>query len=1079
MKLKGLALILSFIPLFGFSLALNQNNQHQQVSAIDEPELVEYDRVSLKQCAIPDFDRTSINTEDVGFDSYNTFAYSSSNSTHSFSFSFEFEAYGLMNDNLYIRIGATGGWDSGHFYFLVINNNHETTGSIELYERNNNTTIYYSNHLKCDLTKGSRHVIEFGSVYLKNSTVQTYDYVKYDDSLLFGEVKTPYNSSRTGRVGLYYSGNNIYLGNCIPLQEQNINNFGYRETALNKDGQLLGVYLTKNADDGNVPYSTDWDCRGTQLDLDNVLLNGERFLTYNASLNPQFVKSNVNEYFYDIESVNDRFTNGDVLSIGGYFNIIKNKTSYLVYSNPIYLLYKDLNFTLINDINQYFVDTIKDQYKYEYYDFINSIIVEDLVDGFLNEVTSISSPKEKWVAYQSALIEIKKIPFDEEKVAELLNKKKTELKAALDSYNNNSLYEGENLNQVIAYISEYKTKIDNSTDLNELDDLLDDFIDKVKLVPTRYERISQEIIANAEGFEEYLCDYDVVTTTDLNVAGGIHVYEKDGTKSSFNNTDQKEGATYYRSENNISGNVIFQANYISDNPLSSENESQFFIRLRGDTRTNYRFGIGGDPSLTIVTRKDDKTINEENKHYNFIANTNYKIELGSIDLKDFDKTYLFIKVNGALQLSKIVDTLDYSLSNNLIIMDSYTKDNTNYYASLLPIEEGTTKLDKFTPIGRFKLDELSSKEKITLNLSKNDIPALCSIYIADENAVTINGNQINSINTTKAIFVKESATSYSVKLNDFGYSFSDGDTFSFGGLFSIFNSNTRFKAIYKIYNSTFVYHGATNSFSEVSPNLDDVKLEAKETVSRYYDLDDYSSEGQSQINLIVNDFMSNVDSVSSVDEAYQLLDNTLNNISNVPTYIQEYSQNKKTELNNYLDRSLYKEEEIESIDEILAEYSSYIDASMSTDEIDDYANLAKAELDKVLTREEKETYELNEYKKSAQISVEKFIGKLDLSKYARLSIRNIQKIISEAKSDIANATSEEEIDQILENFYQEINEIKTKNGSVFDGEKYIIKVETKSNILIWLLPIVIGGVLIIGAAVITIVIIKKKKAKTA
>ncbi|MBO6280317.1 MAG: hypothetical protein J6M95_01895 [Bacilli bacterium] len=1064
MKFKILPLILVAISSFVFSVK-NHESGYKEVSAIEEVELGEYDRVSLKQSAIPDFDRKTINTEDNPYDAYHSIPYSKTNANKSFSFSFEIESYSTMSDFLHIRIGASGSWDSGHYYYLVVTNT-----QIELYERNNTSTVYYSSALSCNLSVGQRHTVEFGSIYLKDSTTKTYDFVKCDGSTLFEAVKTPYNSSRTGRVGIYYSGNNIYLGNSIPLEEQNIDKFELFQTNYS-NGRLLGLYLTSKVDDG-IQAKTDWSSRGTLLDLDNVLLNGEQLYTYNMNQQPVFVKCESNRFYLDVEPVTNKFKSGDVLSLDGYFNIMVNNYAHLVYSNPVYLLYKDNSFTQINDFDQYLIDLVKNRTNYDYYDFINTVLLDDLIEEFTASISSYIHPKEKWALYNTTIKKIDEIPYNEEKVSELLEEKKKEIKSKLDSYNDENTYEGEYLETVIGYINEYKEKVDNATDVSELDSLFDEFVSKVKLVKTRLEKISSDILNNVDGYEQYLAPYDVVTTTDLNVSGGVSVYSKNGSESSFNNNDLKEGKHFYSNSLNPSGNVIFQATYISSNPSSHKYGNQFFIRLRGIDKTNYRFSIGGgNPSLGIVVFEDDRSLSESFRHYNFVANTEYKIELGAIDLKDFEKTYLFIKINDVIQIKKIVDSLDYSLSNSLIIMDSYTADNSSDYASLLPIEEGTTKLNDFTPIGRFALDKEASKEEFKLSLAGNNIPNHSSVYSIDEAAVKINDIPLNSGNKVNPIFNKVSETSYIVNLDKFDYDLQDGDTVTFSGLFSYLNNNV--KNIYKIYESRFIYHSETDSFAFVDPSLEDVILEAKETVTSSYDLNNYSSTGQAQINSILNEFTSAIDNASSNEEAYEILGNVLTNIKNVLTASDEYRKNAKNEINSYLDISLYKEEDVETINEILNTYFAYIDESTTNEEIDNCVISAKAELDKILTSEEKDTKELNEYKKEAQNNIEKYIGKLDLSKYSANNIDRIQKLVKKAKADVISKNSKEEIDQVLEEFYETINGVPTKNGSIFDGEKYVIQVENNGYLLTLILPIV--GVIAIAAIVITIVIIKKRK----
>ena len=44
-----------------------------------------------------------------------------------------------------------------------------------------------------------------------------------------------------------------------------------------------------------------------------------------------------------------------------------------------------------------------------------------------------------------------------------------------------------------------------------------------------------------------------------------------------------------------------------------------------------------------------------------------------------------------------------------------------------------------------------------------------------------------------------------------------------------------------------------------------------------------------------------------------------------------------------------------------------------------------------------------------------------------------------ARTDVDNATSQEEVQRIVDEFKQAIKDVKTNDGSTFDGEKYIEK----------------------------------------
>jgi hypothetical protein len=181
------------------------------------PELEAYDRLSLPNFGLDDYDRQPFDSE-AEPNGWNTYVPSAENTTHSFAIEFLFEAHDYMTDALYFRVGSTGAYNTGDFYRLCMNNtwNDNTHGVIildEITNSNPGTPTHRSNDLPCNLLTG-RHTIEFGVIRVKNQT-NVYSYVKYDGEYLYQEVYTPAIASLTTKVGACYSGNNIFVGKTI------------------------------------------------------------------------------------------------------------------------------------------------------------------------------------------------------------------------------------------------------------------------------------------------------------------------------------------------------------------------------------------------------------------------------------------------------------------------------------------------------------------------------------------------------------------------------------------------------------------------------------------------------------------------------------------------------------------------------------------------------------------------------------------------------------------------------------------------------------------------------------------------
>ena len=75
--------------------------------------------------------------------------------------------------------------------------------------------------------------------------------------------------------------------------------------------------------------------------------------------------------------------------------------------------------------------------------------------------------------------------------------------------------------------------------------------------------------------------------------------------------------------------------------------------------------------------------------------------------------------------------------------------------------------------------------------------------------------------------------------------------------------------------------------------------------------------------------------------------------------------------------------------------------------------------------------------KHPKTTIETYIGLVELNRYTDENVAKIQQLAMQARSDVDNATSIEEVRRIVSTFKEAIKQVPTKDGSTFDGEKYI------------------------------------------
>ena len=153
------------------------------------------------------------------------------------------------------------------------------------------------------------------------------------------------------------------------------------------------------------------------------------------------------------------------------------------------------------------------------------------------------------------------------------------------------------------------------------------------------------------------------------------------------------------------------------------------------------------------------------------------------------------------------------------------------------------------------------------------------------------------------------------------------------------------------------------------------------------------------------------------------------------------------ELENYVNKDDYREEEQNKIDEIIDNAKNKINSSIGIDDINKIKEEAKKQLDDLKTDDEYRSEELEKAKKDAISELENYVDKDD---YREKEQKEIDKIIDKAKEDINKATKIEDINSIKEKAEKEIDKLKTdkelteelqkaKKDAISELENYVDK----------------------------------------
>lgn len=1033
------------------------------VQNLDLPELEPYDRISLVNLSIDEFNYEVMNTEG-GTNNYNSFTASANNNHNNFAFEFSYEANERIDSNLDIRFGGNQAWDaSDHFYHVMFNNSWGPHGLAFFYEKTaGGTIVHKATEIDCDLTINVRHTIEIGSIVVKDTTSrEVYFFIKNDGVFIYQEIYSVQTLEHTPRISFSYVKSNIYIGNTME-QKENTDSLSFKRS----DG-TDGVYL--NGPENDIPLNV----KAAPATKYNLYKNNG--LLYNFQINGTgpLKKTAADEYYVSFAENHIEVEEGDIISIGGEFHLYSNNKAYTLAVIPFCIKRVDNQFIDLETLDNYLGETITNYVDLSNYDSDKVATLNGLINTAKANIENANTVKEKWQAFEDGKDEIDAIPPKEE----LLNRVKEQAIEELNTYDSEFLYEETELVDVRNYITAGIAAINAATTIKQVKTALSNAITQINTLTTRQEHIEDRILNHESNYEQYLEKNEVITTTDLCATGDLTFYAMYSDHETYW-TQFGYKSIYGRfatSNDNREGNVAFQFKYESSNPSSREYEAQIFIRLRGIDSDNYQFRIAtdvdGDLGVSIGKLVSNAMEGEKKVKFNFTQNVEYNIEVGAINIKDFNRIYLYLKINEEVKVDDIVDPISVPNAPTILIQDSYTKQGSDETITIKPIETGTTKGKNALPAGRLVVDASSNSEALIATLRKNSIPNSTNLYPISQDAFKYNDHELNNYHAS-AMVRKVVDNQYLITTS--GLSISDGDTIEINGYFAYFTEGTYVKTAVKLSKTIFTYHASSNSWTQSEQTLADAKTDALDYAKGYAVLDAYSDANKSAINDILTSYLAQINSATSVADIDQLLDAFIAAVDAIPTILAEYKNAAKAELKNYKSPSNYRQEEHETLVKLLNDAYLKIDVCGDKDSVDYIVLITKQAIDQLKTAAEYDAEDLQSKQRSAKADIEAFIGKVELERYSEENAALIQQLALQARKDVDAANNIEEVDRIVAEFKQAIIDIKTLDGTIFDGEQYISKNKANNGLII-ALAIGIPVLCLSIGAVIVIIFLRKKK----
>lgn len=990
------------------------------------PELEPYDRISLKDLSLDDFNFTTMSTEG-DTNNYNSFSASANNVHNNFAFEFYYEMNQKIDANLDIRIGGDKAWDaSDHFYYVFFNNSWGGNGLAFFYEKvKGSTPPHKVEEIGCGFVENVRYKIEIGLITVKDTTSnEMYFYLKNNDTFLFQEVFSAQTLDHTNRISFSYGKTNLFIGNTLE-QKENTDSLVFDHSEGTD-----GIYL--NGPENDIPLNL----RAAPATKYNLYKNNEVLFNFPVNGIGPLMKKGPESYYISFSENHIEVEEGDVISIGGEFHAYSNGKTHVLSVIPFCIKRDGGQFVDMGTLDDYLDDVVTNYVNFDDYDDDKVDTLNGLIASTKTAVHNANGVKEKWQAFEDGKDEIDNIPPKEE----LLNRVKQQAKDQLNAYDDATLYEADDLLVVQSYINTALSQIDVATTVKQVKTAVDNAITQIKTVATRQEHVEYRILHEEGNYQEYLAKHEVITTSDLCATGNLMFYPQDDSEHETYWTQFGPNSIYGRfatTSDNQEGNVIFKFKYESTNPNSKKHASQIFIRLRGTASDCYIFNIGRkiDDHIGVSFGKfiNNAMADEKFAQYPFAANTPVEIEMGSVDLKDYNRVYLYIKIAGEIKVADIVDPVVVQHAPTVLIQDSYTADGSGETATMSPVETGTTKSETAITAGRLVVDPSSNSETLLATLRKNSIPSSTNLYSIEKDAFLYNGNEINNFHAGAMV---RKLTDNQYLITTAGLNIADGDTITVDGCFAYFNEGTRVKTAVKLSETTFTYHASTNSWTQTEQSLVDAQADAKDYLDSYVVMEAYSEANQTVLQGILESYKNQIDDATTIAAIDQLVDAAIAAIDAVPTILGEYKNAAKNALNSYKSPSIYRENEQNQLAKLLSDACQRIDACGDKDAVDYIVLTTKQAIDQLKTADEYYAEELQSKQRSAKAEIESFIGKVELNRYSEDNAALIQQLALKARKDVDAATTLEEVDRIVSEFKQAVINVATADGSVFDGEKY-------------------------------------------
>ena len=697
------------------------------------------------------------------------------------------------------------------------------------------------------------------------------------------------------------------------------------------------------------------------------------------------------------------------------------------------------DYEVIN-FRQYLYDSINNNYDVGNYSGENRTEVARILADLENDIFEPETVKEVYQAYNDILARLATYDVDPEAQEETLKKIRAEAVSEIQKYPNFDNYFPQEQEIINDYIADFITEVELKTNKLDIISLVEQTKAKIDTVKVKKTVVMESILNCTPGYEQYLASYDRVSLNDLNLDTVSYHSDKQKRKTEDLNTNPQDNNalnTYVPSKGNDKCNLIFQFKY---EPLVTPLVgSQFMLVLRGTPLRGYKFGLDTNTRGCFLQKVGQDTGEfVGGTSFIFVNGGTYIVEVGAIDLLDYDLTWVFIRVDGEIRYAVVTESLGLCTNprvafcpddgNEVDIADGENCIISNYDVGVVDHS------NEYVSAPKLSTEKTSNNNVIYCSSKENDLPysseSSSEFYPLSKDAVTLTKLSITEdvADVSKPIMAKTSETEYQIDVSDLDIQ--NGDVLTIKGRFSYFDSKTGQKVTFIVGKMTLTYLSPIEGWSQ-SGSLEDYKEDAKLQLEYFVDLNDYDGKVALAVSGVISKGKRLINQCTSESEVDTVVNDTKAKILRFRTTLENLRHEAIVEIREYKQDSIneYRLEEQEEIEALKADAIATIYELSNAEEIVGVVDELKRNVDEVKTASVLDKEELEEARRNAIKDIQNHYALLKVNKYSAKKREKINQETEQVIQELKVASSIEEINSIVKR-YTSAHRINNINGGL-------------------------------------------------